>query len=297
MQFTKIAFDGETVSLRWEERVAGAVDKHEWSCDEQPTPAFKASLAAFVGFVVNIIGAPLVWEEGMEIRQLTLKEEDSGARGVIVTALRKCEKANGRTLLLNTPYMAEPPEAYNGDGKGYLPNTVLELIEVAENEAALYRGGERGEQTELELEDSENTKNVNDRMAAAEVASTRKPRGKNKDVGKPSMHQTQNPEATEPPLDNDQLRQLLLSVERDVPVDAIATWIRTERVEAEVWARARQREMLDGEGTAMLLVEPKCLKKSATLPLSADNWTGPVPPKVDDNAARQVQVSAAGDHA
>jgi hypothetical protein len=154
---------------------------------------------------------------------------------------------------------------------GYLTATVLELIEAVEAEAEKYRNGERGEQTSLELEESENTKNVNERMASAEVSSTRKPRGKrNPNAGKPEMHQVQNPDDTEPPLTDAELRQLLASVDRDVPVDAIATWIRSDRLAAEGWARAELRRLTKSQHVGEEMPsEPECVVKSATLPLTA----------------------------
>lgn len=171
----------ETVTLKWEETLAGAIDKHEWSCDEPPTPSFKAALAAFAPYVVDLIQAPAEWGE-MDIRQLLLKEEDAGARGLTVTALRKCERARNRTLLLNSPYMASPPGDYTGDGAGFLDDTVLALIGNAEELALAYRLGERGEQITMDLDsdESDTADEFNERAAAAEVASTRKPRGRKK---------------------------------------------------------------------------------------------------------------------
>lgn len=270
MRFTVIRFADDVVSLKWEERIGDASDKHDWSCDEPPTPAFKAALAAFSTFVVDLVAAPEAWVEGLEIRQLSLKEEEKGGRGLVVTALRKCERAKNRTLLLNTPYLAEAPKDYNGPMAGYLTATVLELIEEAEAEAELYRLGERGEQTSLDLEDSENAKNVNERMASAEIDSTKKPRRgkKNPNAGKPEVHQVQNPDATEPPMTDDEMRQLLLSVERDVPIDAFPALIRSERLAVEGWARAQQRRLIGAlHAGEVVPEEPAWVKANATLPL------------------------------
>lgn len=296
MRFTTIRYDGDTVSLKWEDNKGDAIDKHDWSCAEPPTPAFKTALAAFASFVVGLIEAPAGWAEGLEIRQLALSEEKkTDARGLVVTALRKVPKAKGRTLLLNSPYMAEPPAEYNGPLDGYLSSAVLTLIEEVETQAEAYRTGERGEQIDLNLPESENTKAVNQRMADGEAATTRKPRGpKNANTGKPEALHVLNPESTEL-LTDDDLRQLLLIVERDVPVDAIAQWTSSERSLAETWARARQKEML-GQFDKLTLAErkgavprePNVVKKAATLPLSAENWTAPVPPKVDDDAKQEI---------
>jgi hypothetical protein len=297
VRFTTIRYDGDTVSLKWEDTKGDAIDKHDWSCAEPPTPAFKASLAAFSSFVVGLIEAPAEWAEGLEIRQLALSEEKKTAsRGLVVTALRKVSNAKGRTLLLNSPYMAEPPIGYNGPLDGYLSSAVLTLIEDAEAHAEAFRNGERGEQIDMNLPESENTKAVNQRMADAEVSSTRKP-GKKKDAIA-GVGTVFNPDSTEL-LDDAGLRQLLGSVDRDVPVDAIARFTSSERSLAEAWGRARQKEMTGQfdkltakERKLAVPAEPECVQKSATLPLSADDWTGPVPPKVDDAGAAAVMDAA-----
>lgn len=267
MRFTMIRFDGDTVGFRWENKVDGALDKHEWTCDEPPTPAFKAALASFAPFVIRLIEAPGTWSEDLEVRQLTLKEEDKGGRGIVITALHKCERAKNRTLLLNTPYMAEAPDGYNGTSDGYLDAETLELIEALEEEADAYRGGERGEQTKLALGDSENSKAFGERVAASGVASTRKPKGKGKKkdpTQMPGVGLVANPDATEV-LDDEALRQLLLSVERDVPIDALGRFTSSERSLATRWAMMRQRELIDAlKPDERMPSEPPCLLASAT---------------------------------
>lgn len=257
MRYTLIRFDGDTVSLKWEEKVGDAVDKHDWSCDEPPTPAFKAALAAFSGYAISLIEAPAEWSEGLDVRQIALKEEDkTNARGLTVTALRKCPKAKNRTLLLNTPYMSEAPKDHNGPMDGYLPSAVVDLIEAAEQQAEAYRNGERGEQTSLDLQ-SENTKAVNERMADAEVASTRKAKGRK---GKA---------ADVVALGGEQLRQLLLSVDQDVPVSAIERWSVEEMYHAQSWAEWAQRQLAAGKSTSGGII-PEVIRRDATLPISAE---------------------------
>lgn len=290
-KFTTIRYDGDTVGLKWEDGDGDAIDKHDWSCDEPPTPAFKAALAAFSSFVVSLIEAPAKWADGLEIRSLALSEEKkTGARGLVVTALRKVPKAKGRTLLLNSPYLAEPPEGYNGPMDGYLSSTILELIEDAEQHAEAYRNGERGEQTSLPLE-SENTKAVNERMASAEVASTRKPKGKKGKTSIPGVGDVVNPDS-DVALDDAGLRQLLLSCDHDVPVDAVARWSSSERDAAQRYGMAQQRK-LAGEKVDVPAL-PKAIKRDATLPLKADAWTSEPPPAIDEAGIHAVQDAARG---
>ena len=293
MIYQKIWFDGTTIRLRFLEQLEGAKDAHEFECAEAPTGAFKGSLAAFAPFVVNLLELPLEWSD-CDVRSLSLKrEEKSNARGLQVTVMRKIAEAKNRPVTITTPYLSEPPADYTGDGNGYLDDVTIKLIEEAERQAELYRTGERGEQMKLEL--SDNIKQVEERMAAAEVASTRKPRSKKRGAAfVPGVGDVANPDATEPVTD-DALRQLLLTVDRDVPIDAIARWTSSEREMARRWAERELRRRVEfSHGKAVSPVmeaEPECVEKSATLPLKADEWTAPAPVRVNDEAAQEIAAS------
>ncbi len=293
MQFRKIWWDGASVRLEWDEQLPGATDKHVYECAEAPTKAFRDALAAFGPFVVKLLGLPSEWSD-CSVRSLSLKVEEKNARGLQVTMMRKIADAKNRPVIITTPYLSEAPEAYNGDGVGYLDDVTLALIEDAELAAALYIDGERGEQTQLPLGDSENSKTANERMAAAEVASTRKPKGKKK--GKdfiPGVGDVVNADATEP-LTDENIRQLLLSVERDVPIDAIAAWASTERDDAARWAMATQKLHTGQAKKADVPKEPECVKRCATLPLKVDEWTSEPPPVVGEEAVHAIQDAARG---
>lgn len=280
MNFRKIWFDGVTVHLEWDEQLRGATDKHVFECAEAPTRSFKDSLSAFSPFVVKLLGLPEEWKD-CDVRSLSIKTEDkTGARGLQVTVMRKIADAKNRPVIITTPYLAEPPHEYTGDGVGYLDDVTLELIVNAENEAALYREGERGEQTQLPLGDSENSKAFSERSAHAEVQSTRKPKGRKgkaprqADTGVAVVVN----EAGEQ-LDDAALRQLLLQVERDVPIDAIALFTSSERDASQAWANARLKEIVGQLDSTKVPREPECVIKMATLPLKAEQWTGDPPPK------------------
>lgn len=270
MNFRKIWCDGATVRLEWDEQLPGATDKHVYECSEAPTKSFRDALSAFAPFVVSLLGLPAEWSD-CDVRSLSLKTEEKGnARGLQVTVMRKIADAKNRPVIITTPYLAEAPEEYNGDGVGYLSDVTLALIGEAEDQAAAYRDGERGEQTQLPLGDSENAKAFNDRAAAAEVQSTRKPKGKKgraprqADTGVALVVNEPGDELTD-----EALRQLLLTVERDLPIDAIALMTSSERDAAQAWAVARQQEIVGTLESAKMPAEPAALLRYATPALQA----------------------------
>ncbi len=294
MQFDKIRFDGANVELEWKEPLQGGGERDVSDRGKDPTPAFKAALHAFRGYVVWVHSWPEEILERVEVRGVTIKRPDDAPRGIVVTATLKCPRARNSTSTVNTPYLAEPPAGFAGERTGFLPEMIGVLVDDLENEASLYQSGERGEQTTLALGD-ENIKQANDRMAAAEVASTRKPKGKKKGAAfVPGVGEVANPDATEP-VTNDSLRQLLLSVERDVPIDAIALWSSSERDAAFYWATASQRAIVGQVTKNDVPEEPECVKRDATLPLTADAWTETPPPALDSEAVHAIQDASRGD--
>lgn len=281
MEFDKVRYDGANVELLYKEALEPSGHRDSADHGKDPTPAFKAALQAFSGYVAWVHQWPETIVDRIEIRQVTIKRPDDAPRGITVTALLKCPRAHNSTSTVNTPYLSEPPADYSGDRKGFLPESTVALINELEARAKEYHDGERGEQTALPLGDSANTKAANERMASAEVASTRAPKGRGSKKGKdfiPGVGDVANPDATEP-LTDDNLRQLLLSVERDIPIDAISAWASTERDDAARWAMATQKLHIGEIKKSDVPKEPACVKRNATLPLKADEWTGDPPPK------------------
>ncbi len=273
MQFAKIWFDGVTVKLRYERRRHGN-ETIAFRDKDAPTPKFKDALQAFRPFATKLLGLD-AWTDA-EVRALSLTEKE-GTRGLQVTLVRTITDARNRKVPVTTPHLFAPPAEYEGPGVGFLDDVTMKLIEVMEEQAEAYRNGERGEQTKLALGD-ENADRVDDRMRAASVASTRKPK---KDKARELRIQAETGvEAANQAGDamtDENLRQLLLSVERDVPVDAIARWSSSERDGAQRWAHGRQKELM-GHADAKVRAEPECVLRDATMPLSADQWKEPTPP-------------------
>ena len=291
MQFEKIRFDGKTVELDYSESTPGGSTIVVEERGTDPSPAFKAALRAFASYVVWVISGPESWAETLDVRGVTIKRPDDGEFGIIVTAIHPCPRARNGTHLINTPFLAAAPEGHEGLGSGFLPSHVPALVDELEMQATAFHDGEHGEQISLGLPASENTKAVNQRMADAEVASTRKPKGR-KGKGKehiPGVGTVINPDAVEL-IGDDALRMLLGMVDRDVPVDAIAAWTSSERSQAVTWARARQQELLgrfaqlsEEERAEMVPPEPACVQAAATLLLTAEeHWTTAPPPKASE---------------
>lgn len=287
MSFDKIRFDGANVELDYKEPLPGGGERDVTDTGKDPSPAFKHALQAFASYVAWIHSWPDSTVDRLDVRGVTIKRPDDQPRGIIVTALLKCSRARNSTSTINTPYLAEPPENYSGDRTGFLSEAVVGFIDDLEARATEYQNGERGEQTQLPLGDSENSKAAGERMAAAEVGSTRKPKGKGaKKNGKPPRQADIGVSVVvnEPgeQLDDSALRQLLLSVERDLPIDAVALFTSSERDAAQAWANARLKEMVGQLDAATVPREPDVVIKFATLPLKADEWTGNPPPKASD---------------
>jgi hypothetical protein len=280
MRFTKISVTKKAVTLARETRGAnGDVEVTELESPERPLSAFVDALQAFKPYVRALLPFTVTDEqsEKMTITTLSLSEDKNHLRGLIVTAIMPVEKAYNKPLVLNMPLVREGGE--NPSAEAFvLTDEVLDLIKLAEEEATSYANGERvqGEMfTKEQRTASENTKAFNDNSAAAEAKSTRKPRAKKNSAEVLGVGTVYNPDKTEL-LDDAGLRQLLLTVERDVPVDAIARFTSSDRSLATAWAVMRQKSLLGSlKVKEVVPPEPECVKTYATAPLSAENWTGP----------------------
>jgi hypothetical protein len=290
MQFNRISVTKKGVELAYERADEHKVEEIKATSSERPLPSFADAMQAFSPFVIDLLEIPDDWQSALTITTLNLSADKNGNRGLIVTATKPVAKAYDRPLVLNTPLVREGGDE-PADEACVLPDEVLELIALAEDEAVRYLNGER-EQRELFEGSSENVKQVDERMAAAEVASTRKPKrgkGKTPKQGDTGVAIVAN-EAGEP-LDDDGLRQLLLSVERDVPIDAINLWTSSDRDAAQRWATARQKQLVGQAPDGAVPTEPECVANSATLPIMADDWTEAAPVRVNDEAVQEIAAS------
>lgn len=287
MQFDRIHFDGKLVELD-HKTTSGGVASEITDKGKDPSPGFKNALKAFVPYVLWVHELPHSHLERIDVRGVSIKRGDDKPLGINVSGVLTCPRARSAGSTLNTPYLTEPPEGYVGDRKGFLPETIGALVENLEEMASAYLAGERGEQTTLPLE-SENAKAFDDRAAAAEVQSTRKPKGRKGKTQIPGVGDVMNPNS-DVALDDAGLRQLLLSCDHDVPIDAVARWSSSERDAAQLYGMAQQRK-LAGEKVDVPAL-PKAIKRDATLPLKAEDWSSEPPPKIDEAGAQEVREAA-----
>jgi hypothetical protein len=298
MRYSKISITKKAVLLERETVIGKSIETTNYESQDKPLGSFVDAMQAFGAYLIALLAdAVTIAPENLTITTLNFSEDKNGYLGLIVTGTLPVKKAYDKPLVLNTPLVREGSEEASADAF-VLSDEVLELIDLVEAEAIRY---EKGERVQLELmpkaeTTSENTAAFNERAAAAEVATTRKPksaRGK----GKPetaadaeAASQTWNPGKTEP-LTTPLLRQLLLSVERDVPEDAIERWTSSERDGAQRWAEARQQEILGQWPTDRMPREPECVIKASDASL-ADGWTEKNPPRPDAAGVESIKTAA-----
>jgi hypothetical protein len=176
MRFTKIAItkDAEVKLVRVDTK-QHAKDSIETS-GVNPLPelvdSFNAFLPSFLEFVPELKSR----KSDLRVTTLSLGEKD-GARSLQVSVSLGIEAMGA--ISMTTPRMVEEPEEPNEDAV-YLTKTLLKLIDRVEHEATRYVNGETAQLDAFKS--SENTKNVNEAMGAASVASTRKPRAQRSPV-------------------------------------------------------------------------------------------------------------------
>ncbi len=287
MRFSKISITSRGVELTRQEKNAGDVEDRHLNSSSEPLPSFVDALQAFRPFVVDLLELPLTFStdekdgkviELLTVTTLNLSEDKYGLRGLIVTAIKPIAKAYDRPLVLNTPLVREAGELPLTDA-AVLTSKMLELIKLAEGEATRFVNGERG-QPKAAKKPSENAKEFDKAAAHASNQSTRKPEGARNGDGKGKQGKGEAgrgkkdnsvpfPIAKEPEtLRPEEIRQLLLTVERAVDVDTIAEWSAEDRVLVIAWAEARQKEMIGQLDAAKIPTEPACLMQAATPALS-----------------------------
>lgn len=293
MKFSKISIASKGVELTREERHGSDVEDRHLNSTSEPLPSFVDALQAFGPFFIKLLekAITIVDPAKLKITTLNLSEDKNGLRGLIVTGIVPIPDAYDKPLVMNTPLIREGSELALSDAV-VLTDKVLELIKLVQAEAARFVNGERGQATEAKKKPSENSKEFDDRAAAASAQTTRKPdsakkgggkgKGKDEPAGKDNTVQfpEQIPEQTAESVavtSSAAIRQLLLSVDRDVPVEVVTAWSLADRASAMNWATARQKEIL-GQADAKVPREPECVIQSATMPLKADEWTAPTPP-------------------
>lgn len=223
MQFSRISITKKLVALRWQEQKGHGTVTHEYESKDKPLPSFVGALQAFSGWALSLLDAPPGWTDQITVTTVNFSEDQSGRRGIQVSISKRVEQANGAASSITTPLMREADNIDGEIANGYYGKLVDGLIEQLEHEAGRY---EKGEREQIEAFDKDETAPKKEPKVTGQG---RKPRN----AGTPG--EVMNPDKTQVP-DDDNLRQLLLRVGRDVPVDAIARWTSIERDQAQRWA-------------------------------------------------------------
>lgn len=286
MKFSRISVTSKGVELDYVETDGDAKDETTHSSHMPPLGSFKDALQGFTSYVIDLIPLLEPTRETLTVTTINLSEDKNGLRGVIVTATSPVEKAYNKPLVINTPLVREGGELPLEDAF-VLSGEVLEIIGLVESEARRYLDKEYGPPPAAKPA-SENTKNADQKMAEAEVSSTRKPKGKGgKMRGKGSSEPTPVSDLTDVAV-----RQLLATVDRDVPIEAIMAFSAKQRAETIRWAELRQKELVGTMEDVFMPTEPTILLKVATPPIKANDWTSDAPPKVSDEAAKEIHAAA-----
>lgn len=286
MKFERISITAKGVELDYQETSGDATDTTKHECRQPPLGSFKDALQSLASYVVDLIPFLAPIKDALTVTTINLSEDKNGLRGIIVTATSPVEKAYNKPLVINTPLVREGGELALEDAF-VLSDEVLEIIGLVESEARRYLNKEYGPPPAAKA--SENTKNADQKMAEAEVGSTRKPKGRGKRGAQAEASSAPTPISD---LTDAAVRQLFASVDRDVPIEAIMAASVEDRSAAIRWAELRQKELVGQLEDVFMPVEPEWLLKAATPPLKADEWTSQPPPTVSEEAARQIHVAA-----
>lgn len=276
MKFSKISITSRGVHLiRQTKTESGATEKFDLESPEGPLKSFSDAMQKFADYVIGLLPF-LVRDDDdeededalpMTVTTVNLSESKDGRRGLQVSVNVPIEALNNKVVSITTPIVHEAGE--NTSDEVYtLPDDVMSLIKLLEGEATRYYKGEReqgelfaGAEAKAEAEKSPAAESFNERAAAAEVASTRKPRGRKKaPTGAAAPTEIQNPDKTKPPT-TEHIRDLLVAVGKEVPVDAIDRWASSERDAAQLWAEK------SAKGVASNM--PLCVQRDALKPLPA----------------------------
>lgn len=160
-------------------------DEHTHSKDDivttgvNPLPEFRDAVQAFMPHFLTLVPSLKAETANLRVTTISLGEKD-GKRSLQVSVSLAVGACNGAAISMTTPRIGEAPQLEEDDDEESdtvavsLSAPVLKLIERVEAEAARYANGETAQMDAFKS--SENTKNVNEAMGAASVASTRKPR-------------------------------------------------------------------------------------------------------------------------
>lgn len=180
MRFSRISITSKTVSLSREEKdgKTNAVEEIVLKSPERPMASFDDAVQGFKAYVTGLLPFKVAPDK-LTITTLNLSESKDGRRGLQVSCNVPIPKCDEKVISLTTPLVHEEGEESSGESFT-LSDEVMELIALAEAEAAAYVDGSRMQLTLPLSKPSENAQEFDEAAAHASSATTRKPRGKNR---------------------------------------------------------------------------------------------------------------------
>jgi len=142
MAFSKIKYSKGEMVLTWRDSELRQAVEHTLTSSQPPRPEFEQALQAFKQYVRQLCELPLSYDSGLTINSVSISDNDSQGRGLVVTALKKLADCSA-PLVLNTPHL---PETASSQGGPELPRFAVRLLDTLEEEANKYRAGERAQQ-------------------------------------------------------------------------------------------------------------------------------------------------------
>lgn len=263
MRFQIIKVTAEEVSLvRLDKQPDGSTLKLELTNASRPLEPFATALQAFCGYACELVGAPH-WHEDVRVSSIHLSEEPkTNRRGLIVTFVRRIERAKNRVFVGNTPLMHAPTDEQEGTNPGTFPREVAAMIAELETQATAYWNGER--------EQGEMFSGANAAPAKTKGAGHPQPeqpadelgarRGRRKTGSGAAPGELMNPDKTKPPTDK-VLAELLQRAGKTVALDVIASWGSSDRAKAQAWADAKTDPTIAEKKIPPM---PECVEKGAS---------------------------------
>lgn len=260
MRFHKIKSTENIAAFEWTEEAGKVKHGHSFESKERPAPELPNALNAFRPYVVDLLGLPEPWSEALTISSISLSEDEDGRRGLIVTAVKKVERAHGNPVVINTPLMRERGESDNASN-GFFDEDIAELIEAAELAAEDYVV--HGKRLDISMFTPEQIAEM-ERKANENGGKKKRPKGRK--LGDGQFVEDAPPPGE--PLTDEVLRQLVATVGFDLPVDAIAQFTSSERSEVQRWAEQAQKDVAAGGEISRI---PPVVARHATPPLIKDD--------------------------
>lgn len=108
IDFTKVKHKG-AVELEWAQNSDTDSLRHSLTSYDDPEPEFGEAMQSLASIVVDLLGLPEGYTEGLTVSGVSLSYNDTQGRGCVITCLKELAAFNA-PLVINTPHLAEDAE-------------------------------------------------------------------------------------------------------------------------------------------------------------------------------------------